>query len=74
MFPNNLTHINSINLSLNYILSSINNLKHFLQPDLDVLPTYFIKSCINYIMFPIHYLFNLLILSGSCLDLWKPPM
>jgi hypothetical protein len=49
-------------------------LKHSWQPGPDGLSTYLIKSCINYIIFPIHYLiFRFLrFVSLNCNIYWAP--
>lgn len=57
--------IKNINLSYDDKYFSINNLKSSLQRNSDGLSSYFLKSRINYITFPIHFLFNLSISSGT---------
>jgi Reverse transcriptase (RNA-dependent DNA polymerase) len=71
LYSNSHTNINNIDLPLDDIYNYFTKLNNRTQIGPDGLSVHFIKSCINYIVIPIHYLFNLSISTGSYPDYWK---
>lgn len=61
--------INSI--SENEIVSASKKLKNKMTAGVDNVPSFIIKDCINALVKPLHYLFNLILSTSTYPDIWK---